>query len=128
MFHQMFIILGILFSYTLGSITTYPMMIGVCIVWPIFHMFVTFIFMPESPYYMYKLQYHQNKIEITLRLIKGRKYDVNADYNDVQVTRRSRRNIKMFIVLFQYETHSTSMSYAARIFVKKNVLFIAIHG
>lgn len=100
MFHQVFIIFGVLFSYTFGSIITYSMIIGVCIMWPIFHMFATLFFMSESPYYLYKLHYHKNEIKIKLRRIKGQNYDVHSDYNDIQVTHRHCRNRIMFIVLF----------------------------
>lgn len=103
MFHQMFIIFGVLFSYAFGLITTYPIMIGVCTVWPTFHMLTTFYLMPESPYYMYKLRYGRDEIEKIMRLIKGQKYDVASDYNDMQVIQLFTHPSVMFIVLFSVQ-------------------------
>lgn len=48
---QVFIVLGILYSYVFGSIVNYMLFNILCGVWAIIHIIGVF-FIPESPYYL----------------------------------------------------------------------------
>lgn len=85
MFHQTFVIFGVFYAYVFDAMTTYPVLIGVCAVWPFLHIFIALIMLPESPYYMtYKCKYNTEAIKDTIRCIKG-KSNVNSDYRAIRV-------------------------------------------
>ncbi|VVC26756.1 Sugar transporter, conserved site,Major facilitator superfamily domain,Major facilitator, sugar [Cinara cedri] len=85
MFHQAFVCFGILFAYDFGHVINYQMLIGLCIIWPFLHMFIAITYLPESPYHLFRRHSKSStKVKKVLRQIKGKDYDVDSDYIEVQ--------------------------------------------
>ncbi|XP_025207185.1 facilitated trehalose transporter Tret1-like [Melanaphis sacchari] len=67
------------YAHALSAIVTNAQLTGVCMVWPVLHIFVT-NFLPESPLYAYKCYGDSEKAKSTIRRVNGADYDVDSDY------------------------------------------------
>lgn len=97
-FHHAFVCFGIYYSYAFGKIINYAKLTGVCMIWPVLHLFIAF-FLPESPFHLYKFE-DCDVVKNTMRKIKGKNYDVDSDYNDLRVFIRLYLIYEMQNVLF----------------------------
>jgi len=75
---------GIFYAYVFGIITTYAMLISVCMIWPVFHLFIAGLFLPESPCFLYTRDDHE-MLKTVMCQIKGADYDVHSDYKELKV-------------------------------------------
>lgn len=72
------------YAHAFSAIVTDAQLTGICMVWPVLHIFVS-SFLPESPLYAYTGCADAEKTKSALRQINGADYDVNTDYAELEV-------------------------------------------
>ncbi|XP_020293165.1 facilitated trehalose transporter Tret1-2 homolog [Pseudomyrmex gracilis] len=82
-FLQLFITIGLLYSYAIGPFVSYEVFCVVCAVLPIVF-FVCFIMMPESPYYLIRQGRRSEAITSLSKLRSKSEAAVENEANDIQ--------------------------------------------
>lgn len=81
---QVYVVIGILYSFIVGSIFEYVTFNVLCGIWTIMHVLLTF-FIPESPYFfMYKNKNENANISMT-KLRDGNDADIAAELTVIKV-------------------------------------------
>lgn len=84
MFHHAFVCFGVFYAHALSAIVTDAQLTGICMVWPVLHIFVANV-LPESPLYVYICCDDAEKTKSAIRRINGADYDVNTNYAELEV-------------------------------------------
>jgi len=92
---QVYVVVGILYSFVVGSVAEYVAFNILCGIWTIIHVILTF-FIPESPYYFLYMNKDENAYTSIAKLRDGNDVDIERELNEIKV----RRNMFLLSRLF----------------------------
>lgn len=84
---QLFITIGLLYSYVIGPYVSYTEFWILCAIVPVVF-FASFVTMPESPYYLIKVNRKNEAIAVLARLRGRSQASVQKEADEIQVTCR----------------------------------------
>lgn len=81
---QVYVVIGILYSFVVGSVVKYTTFNVFCGIWTILHVVLTF-FIPESPYYFLYMNKDENAHASMSKLRDGNDADIASELNEIKV-------------------------------------------
>lgn len=101
-FMQLFIVLGLLFSYSLGPYMSIKQFNIACLVVPIAFAVLFFMFIPESPYYLIKADDEENAVESLMKLRAKSKDAVQKEIEEIRTAvTEAQENKASFMDIFK---------------------------
>ncbi|XP_015371045.1 PREDICTED: facilitated trehalose transporter Tret1 [Diuraphis noxia] len=80
---QVYVVVGILYSFVVGSVVEYVTFNVLCGIWTLIHVLLTF-FIPESPYYFLYLNKDESAYASMTKLRDGNDADIAGELNEIK--------------------------------------------